>query len=143
MNEDTIKLLRECNSGCKSATNSIEQVMPYTKDEGLIELLNKYNEKHIHVGDSCHNILNSAGEDEKDPPAFVQAMAQFGTEMKLMINDDTSKIAELMVDGCNMGIKSLSRYLHQYKAADSESIHLTEKLIKIEEDFMHELLAYL
>ena len=119
MNDDTIKLLKECNAGCKSATNSMEQVLPYINDTDLRDLITKYNDKHIRVGDSCHSMLNSVNEDEK------------------------SKIADLMIDGCNMGIKSLSKYLNQYKGADSESIHLTQKLIKIEQDFMHELLVYL
>lgn len=143
MNDDTIKLLRECNAGCKSATNSMEQVMSYIKDTKLKDLITSYNEKHIRIGDNCHTLLNSVGEDEKDPAAMAKVMSWFSTEMKLMINDDDAKIAEIMIDGCNMGIKSLSRYLHQYKGADSESIHLTEKLIKIEQDFMKELLVYL
>ncbi len=143
MNDDTIKLLRECNAGCKSATNSMEQVMPYIKDTHLKDLITSYNEKHVRTGDSCHELLNSVGENEKDPAAMAKVMSWMGTEMKLMINDDDSKVAEIMIDGCNMGIKSLSRYLNQYKGADTESVHLTEKLIKIEQDFMKELLVYL
>lgn len=143
MNDDTIKLLRECNAGCKSATNSMEQVISYIKDSNLNDLITRCNEKHIRIGDSCHALLSSAGENEKDPAAMAKIMSWFSTEMKLMINDDDAKIAEIMIDGCSMGIKSLSRYLHQYKAADSESIHLTEKLIKTEQDFMKELLVYL
>lgn len=143
MNDDTIKLLRECNAGCKYATNSMEQVLPYINDTDLRNLITKYNDKHIRVGDNCHSILNSVNEDEKDPSSVAKAMSWFSTEIKLMINDDKAKIADLMIDGCNMGIKSLSKYLNQYKGADSESIHLTQKLIKIEEDFMHELLVFL
>lgn len=143
MNDDTIKLLRECNAGCKSATNSMEQVMPYIKDTNLKDIITKYNDSHIRIGDSCHSLLNSVGEDEKDPAPMAKMMSWVSTEMKLMMDDDDAKIAEIMIDGCNMGIKSLSRYLHQYKGADSESVHLTEKLIKIEQDFMKDLLVYL
>lgn len=143
MNDDTIKLLKECNSGCKSATNSMEQVMPYIKDESLRDLITRYNDRHIRVGDACHAILNSVNEDEKDPDSMAKIMAWFSVEMKLMINDDSSKIADIMIDGCNMGIKSLTKYLHKYKGADTDSIHLTEKLIKTEENFMHDLLEYL
>lgn len=143
MNDDTIKLLKECNAGCKYATNSMEQVLPYIRDTDLRDLITKYNDRHIRIGDSCHSMLNSVNEDEKDPSSMARAMSWFSTEIKLMINDDKSKIADLMIDGCSMGIKSLSKYLNQYKGADSESVHLTQKLIKTEEDFMHELLVYL
>ena len=51
MNEDTVSLLKECNSGCKSATSSMEQVLGYVKNEKLAALIKKYDEKHIKAGD--------------------------------------------------------------------------------------------
>ncbi len=56
-------------------------------------------------------------------------------------SDET--IADLMTDGCNMGVKSLSRYLNQYKAADEKSKELTKRLIKIESDFSAEIRCFL
>lgn len=142
MNEDTINLLKECNAGCKSATSSMEQVMEHVKDQKLKELITKYNDKHIKIGDECHDMLNEVNENEKDPNKFAMAMAEMGTGMKLTINDSTKKIAGLLVDGCNMGIKGLSGYLNQYCTADEKSTKLTQKLIKLEKDFMDELLAF-
>lgn len=142
MNEDTINLLKECNAGCKSATSSMEQVMDHVKDQKLKALITKYNDKHIKIGDECHDMLNEVDENEKDPNKFAMAMAEMGTEMKLTINDSTKKIAGLLVDGCNMGIKGLSGYLNQYCTADAKSTKLTQRLIKLEKDFMDELLAF-
>lgn len=143
MNEDTIKLLKEVNSGCKSGTNSMEQVMPVTKNEDLKAIISKYNDYHIKLGDECHVLLNEIDKDEKDPPKMAKVMSWVSTEMKLMLNDDTHKIAELMIDGCNMGIKSLSEYINKYKAATQESIAIAQRLVRLEQDFMNELLPYL
>ena len=58
MNTDTVYLLRECNSGCKCATNSMEQVMPFLKDKPhLRNLIEQYNDRHIKIGDECHALL--------------------------------------------------------------------------------------
>lgn len=143
MNEDTIKLLKECNAGCKSATNSMEQVMPYIESEKLKSLIEKYNDKHIKLGDECHELLNECHEEEKDPNVMAKAFSWMSTEVKLIVNDDTHKIAELMVDGCNMGIKSLSEYINKYTKASTESKHIAEKLVKIEQEFMDELKEFL
>jgi hypothetical protein len=143
MNEDTIKLLKECNAGCKSATNSMEQVLPFVKNETLKVLIKECNDKHIKLGDECHQMLNVFHEEEKDPNPMAKAFSWMSTEVKLMVNDDTHKVADLMVDGCNMGIKSLSEYINKYKTASLESMNLAKKLIKIEQDFMNELLVYL
>lgn len=143
MNEDTIKLLKECNAGCKSGTNSMEQVMPFIKSEKLKELIHKYNDKHIKLGDECHLLLNECQEDEKDPSGMAKAFSWISTEVKLMMNDDTHKIAEIMIDGCNMGIKSVSEYINKYQAASEESMNIAKKLVKIEEEFRDDLKEYL
>lgn len=143
MNEDTIKLLKECNSGCKSATNSMEQVQSFIGDEKLKSIIDRYNKMHIKIGDECHQLLNDCNEDEKDPNVLAKAFSWISTEMKLMVNDDSHKIADIMIDGCNMGIKSVSEYINKYKAASKESSDLAKNLVKIEQDFMNELLAFL
>lgn len=143
MSNDTVKLLRECNAGCKSATNSMEQVLRYLDNEDLKMLIDEYNDKHIKLGDECHQMLNELDEEEKDPDKMAKTFSWISTEVKLMMNDNSQKIAELMIDGCNLGIKSLSKYINQYKNASNESVDLAKRLIKIEQEFMNELLKYL
>jgi hypothetical protein len=143
MSNDTVKLLRECNAGCKSATNSMEQVLRYLDNEDLKNLIDEYNDKHIKLGDECHQMLNELDEEEKDPDKMAKTFSWISTEVKLMMNDNSQKIAELMIDGCNLGIKSLSKYINQYKNASNESVDLAKRFIKIEQEFMNELLKYL
>lgn len=65
----------------------------------------------------------------KEPNVMAQGMSWIKTNMKLAMNTSDETIAELMTDGCNMGVKSLSRYLNQYKAADDRAKAITKKLI--------------
>ncbi len=143
MNEDSINLLKECNAGCKSATNSMEQVEPFINNEELRSVIDKYNDKHIKIGDKCHEMLNEMEENEKDPHTIAKVFSWVSTEVKLMVDDDSSKIAQLMVDGCNMGIKSVSKYINQYKNASKEIMSLAKNLVKIEQEFMDDLLVFL
>ncbi len=142
MISDTTYLLRECNSGCKMASGAMEQVMPHVRDQKLSDLLHKYNEKHLDIGASCHELLTEDGDNGKDPHPLTRAMSWMSTEMKLNISDDNSTVAGLLMDGCSMGIKSLSRYLNQYPEASGESRELTRKLIHLEEDFMMQLKSF-
>lgn len=140
---DTVDLLKECNAGCKSATNSMEQVMDFLKSGTLKHLIAQYNKDHIAIGDECHKLLNQYHEEEKDPAFMAKGMSWIGTEMKLMMNSEDAKVADIMVQGCDMGIKSLERYLNQYSNADKKSKELTGKLIRLEEKFREELYGYL
>ena len=65
------------------------------------------------------------------------------TNMKLGMEDTDATIADLMTDGCNMGVKSLNRYLNQYKAADEVSKDITKRLINLEEKLTVDLRGFL
>lgn len=140
---DTISLLRECNAGCKSATNSMEQISSYVKDENLRALLDDYNRRHVELGDKCHTLLDEAGHEEKDPRPLASAMSRMGIGIQLTLGDSTARIAGMLEDGCNMGVKSLAKYKNKYAAASPEAKHITQNLIDLELDMARDLLAYL
>lgn len=143
MNENTISLLKSCNQGCKYATNSIEKLYPHIKDDRFRQLIGDYNNKHIKLGDECHVLLNKYGADEKDPNPMATMFSNMSINMKMINDDSTEKIAELMYDGCHMGIKSVSQDLNKYSDAAQESRNLAKELIDIEENYMKDLLGYL
>ena len=74
---------------------------------------------------------------------MAQAFSWITTEMKLMIKDDNTQIAKILMDGCNMGIKSLSEQINKYPEASRESRAAAEKIVKCEEKLMGELKKFL
>lgn len=143
MEKDTIDLLQECNSGCKMATSSIEQVLPCISNKAFEKMIDDYNKQHIALGDEAHKLLNEHRADEKDPHPVAKAMSWITTEAKLTIQGDQKHIAKLLMDGCNMGIQSISEHKHKFKEANRESVDLADRLVKLEEDFMVDLKKYL
>lgn len=143
MNEDTRKLLEECNSGCKMALGSMKQVKEYIQDEKLKKIVESYKQKHEQLEMESSNLLKGAGNSEKEPGVMAAMFSWFTTEMKLMIEDDGHQIAKLMMDGCNMGIQSISEYQNKYKEASKEASELAKKLVKTEENFMQEMKQFL
>ncbi len=63
--------------------------------------------------------------------------------MKLGMEESDGTIADLMTDGCNMGVKSLNRYLNQYKAADEVSKDIAKRLINLEEKLTIDIRKFL
>jgi hypothetical protein len=70
-------------------------------------------------------------------------MSWMKTNAMLMMHQSDHTIADLMTDGCNMGVKSLSRYLNQYKAADEVSKDIAKRLIHQEQQLADSMRAYL
>ncbi len=140
---DTIKLLRECDAGTKMAVSSIDEVLEKVTDEKLIELLKESKEHHKELERNINTLLDQYQEDEKEPNPMAKSMSWMKTNMKLYMDNSDATIADLLTDGCDMGVKSLVRYLNQYKAADEESKSICNKLITIEEKLRKELWKYL
>ena len=141
--EDTIKLLRECDSGIKMGVSSLEEVGEYATSDNLKRLLTENKIEHEKLKEEVHKLLYQYHDEGKNLNPLVKGMSTFKTNMELMMNDSDYKIADIMTDGCNMGIKSLSKYLNQYKAASEEAKNITKKLIRIEEKLAISLREYL
>lgn len=140
---DTEKLLRECNSGIKMGVDSISHVLPYVKNKELKRVLNSCKEKHAILGNETHNLLENAEISTKNPHPMAKAMSDMTTRMKITMHRTDNEIASVMTDGCNMGIKSLYKYLNQYKGADKSSVDIANRLISIEQELRTDMRAFL
>lgn len=142
-NEDTIKLLKECNAGTKMAIESIDEVLDKTQNKELLSILQRSLKQHQLLESQTEEKLHEYHDSGKEPNPIAQTMAWMKTNIKLLTNPNDQEIAELMIDGCNMGIKSVSRYINQYPTAIKEAKELANKLVEIEQDFMDKLRLYL
>lgn len=141
--QDTIKLLRECDAGVKMGVASIDDVLEYVADKDFKKLLVQCKEEHTALNDKVQKLLEEYHDDGKDPNPMAKSMSWMKTNMKLVMHESDATIADLMTDGCNMGVKSLHKYLNQYKAADEKSKDITKKLINIEEKLTVDIRGYL
>ena len=140
---DTIKLLRECDAGIKMGTAAIGEVLEKTTNEKLKKLLEECKEGHEKLKEEIQNKLEQCHDTGKDPNPMAQGMSWMKTNVKLAMDESDATIADLITDGCNMGVKSLSRYLNQYQAADEETKDIAKKLIKQEEELSIHMRSFL
>lgn len=141
--QDTIKLLRECDAGIRMGVASIEETVDHATHKDLRQKLTRCKEEHEELKTELQDLLDQYGDEGKAPNTMARGMSWMKTNMKLSMDDSDKTIAELMTDGCNMGVKSLSRYLNQYKAADEQSKNITKRLIHLEAKLAEDLRAYL
>ncbi len=141
--QDTIKLLRECDAGVKMGVSSIDDVLPYVGNEKLKDRLTVCKDEHDKLDGEIDRLLNQYHDDGKEPNPMAKGMSWMKTNMKLAINESDATIADLMTDGCNMGVKSLNKYLNQYEAADEVSKDITKRLINLEEKLAVDIREFL
>lgn len=140
---DTIKLLRECDAGVRMGIDSIEEVLDNVKSEKLEKYLTKCKDEHLKLQNEINEQLNKYDDEGKAPNPIAKGMSWLKTNWKLSMDNTDNTIADLMTDGCNMGVKSLNKYLNEYEAADEFSKDITKRLINLEEQLTVDIRKYL
>ena len=141
--QDTIKLLRECDAGIKMGVSSIEDVLDHVKNKDLRTHLTRCRDEHNALKSDIQKELDRFHDDGKDPNPITKGMSWIKTNVKLGMDDSDKVVADLLTDGCNMGVKSLRKYLNQYEAADEKAKDITKRLIQLEEKLTAQLREYL
>ena len=141
--KDTIKLLRECDAGIKMGVASIDDVLEHVRSNDFRNHLNRCKREHDALKTEIQTLLDQYHDDGKNPNPIAKGMSWMTTTAKLCLEDSDRVVADLMTDGCNMGVKSLSKYLNQYKAADEQSKDITKRLIKLEAKLTEDIRQYL
>lgn len=141
--KDTIKLLRECDAGIKMGVKSIDDVVDRVSSQKFRERLIECKKEHEKLDRELQAALERFKDDGKEPNPIAKSMSKMKTEMKIAMDESDNTIADLMTDGCNMGVKSLNRYLNEYKAADEVSKDITKRLINLEEKLAIDIREYL
>lgn len=142
-NEDTVHLLRECDAGIKMGVSSIDEVMPAAKSEKLRQKLCEFKTEHETLKGETETELVKLGADMKEPGIMAKSMSVMKTGMKTAMESSDRTVADLMTDGCNMGIKTLNRYLNRYTGADNTSRGIAVRLIDLEKRMTQEMAQYL
>lgn len=143
INSDTRELLKECDQGVKMGIESIDEVIEKTENKNLYDMLKKYRDLHEKLKDELENVLNERNLKGEEPKLIAKSMASMKTNLKMMMEDSDRTVAALMTDGCHMGVKTLNKYLNEYREAEPVAQDIAKKVIKVEDDFEHDLRKYL
>lgn len=143
INNDTIELLKECNAGIKMGISSIDDVLPSVKNLSFKQKLEKCKKEHEKLETETKNILNDYDDSGKEPNPMAKAMSWIKTNAKMSFDPSDKTISNLMTDGCNMGVKSLNKYLNQYEATEEKVKDITKRLINLEEKLAIDIRQYL
>ncbi len=141
--QDTIKLLRECDAGVKMGVKSIDDVVEYVESDTFERRLRDCRREHEKLDSEIRTQLDRFKDTGKEPNPMAKSMSWMKTNVKLAVDNSDHTIADLMTDGCNMGVKSLNKYLNKYQAADEYSKDIAKRLINLEEKLAVDIRAYL
>lgn len=141
--QNEVNVLDELNKGACMGKDAIHFILEKVEDEKLKEELNNQYEKYKSISNKIAKLYPEYSEKEPhETNAFNKAMTWYGIEMKTMLDKSTSKIAELLLQGTNMGIIE-GRKLLNHKDTNEEVHDLVQEYVDMQEDAVEKLKRFL
>jgi len=141
--ENEINVLDELNKGACMGRDAINFIIDKVSDDGLKKELDIQSNKYKEILDKISKLYPEYSEDEPHKTsAMNKMMTWYGIEMKTMVDDSTSHLAELLLQGTNMGIIE-GRKLLNHKGTDKEVEKLVQEYVDMQEDAVESLKKFL
>ena len=136
-------ILNELNKGIKMGMDSISNVSEKVQDDRFKQDLKYQYDEYNKILNEVNDELTNYDDFPKEITPMQKAMSWMGVEMNTMMDKSNSKIAELMIQGTNMGIIEGVKLLNQNPDADDEVKNVLNKFIKFQENTVEQLKKYL
>lgn len=140
---DTIELLRECDAGIKMGIESIDEVKEHVQNDEFYAKLSVHEHAYENLQHEIQTLLHKYNDEGKAPNLLAKGMSKAKTSFTLAVKESDASIADLMTEGCYLSVKSINRYLNQYKAANSTVKDIAERLIRLGEQQARDIRMYL
>lgn len=141
--ENEVNVLDELSKGACMGRDAIHFILDKVEDDGLKQELNRQYQKYKEISEKIAKLYPEYSHDEPHKTNTMnKVMTWYGIEMKTMLDDSTSKIAELLLQGTNMGIIEGRRLLN-HKGTDQEINSLVQEYVDMQEEAVEKLKTFL
>lgn len=141
--EENLNVLDELNKGATMGMDAIHFVLDKVEDETFKQTLEIEYAKYEDVSKRANEIYAKYSDKEPHETGTMnKIMTWYGIEMKTLTDQSNSKIAELLLQGTNMGIIE-GRKLLNNKETNQEIHDLLEEFVTMQEDSVEQLKKFL
>jgi len=137
-----INVLDELNKGACMGKDAIDFIIDKVEDEELKKELQSQYREYEEISERIHKLYPDYKKEPHETSAMNKAMTWYGIEMKTLTDKSTSKIAELLLQGTNMGIIEGRRLLNNkdinkdVNEIISDYVTMQEKAVEKLKDFL-------
>lgn len=137
-------ILDEVNKGCAMGMDAIKDILEKVEDRKFKKTLEEEHDKYKEIHQRIEKQYDEYSDEEPtETSALNKAMTAMMTDMKLMTDHSDSKIAELLLQGTNMGIIEGRKLLNNKEDIDKEVESILKDFIKMQEESVEIYKEYL
>ena len=144
MENQNLNILDEVNKGATMGMDAISYVSEKVVDDDFKEVLDTEYNKYKDISNRVNNLYdNYSSKEPHETNAMNKMMTWYGIQMKTMVDDSTSKLSELLLQGTNMGIIEGRRLLNQNQNIEPDVKNILNDFVVMQEDSVETLKKYL
>ena len=141
--DKNLEVLKEICKGVKMGMDAISYVKDKVEDENFRDTLTHEYSMYNNILDKVDDAYSNYGEVPGDSSFKDKAMLWYGIQVNTIKDTSNSKIAELLVQGTNMGIIEGRRLLNHNKGLDTDVDKLLNDFVSFQEDSLEKLKTFL
>lgn len=144
MENQNLNILDEVNKGATMGMDAISYVSEKVVDDDFKEVLDTEYNKYKDISNRVNNLYdNYSSKEPHETNAMNKMTTWYGIQMKTMVDDSTSKLSELLMQGTNMGIIEGRRLLNQNQNIEPDVKNILNDFVVMQEDSVETLKKYL
>ena len=134
--ETEIKMLSDIHKNADMGQDTLRHILDATKDAEFSKTVSRQMQEYEKAFQVSGQMLKArnAPEEQKEAPNINR---------KSMQDMQTSKLAEMLIQGSTMGVTSLTRQIRDYDGEDTEVLDFAKKQLEREEKNIDELKKFL
>ena len=144
MENQNLNILDEVNKGATMGMDAISYVSEKVEDNDFKKVLDTEYNKYKDISNRVNNLYdNYSSKEPHKTNAMNKMMTWYDIQMKTMVDDTTSKLSELLMQGTNMGIIEGRRLLNQNQNIEPDVKNILNDFVVMQEDSVETLKKYL
>lgn len=141
--ESTIHLIDDAYKNMRMASFAIDSIITKIENKELEELLRKQNKFYLDTTKKIEKISADYKHKPVDINIFLKGSSFASIKLKTMMNNETSNLASMLIDGTTMGITEMIKAQKEYTIDAKEVLDITNEIVGSEEKFVESLKDFL
>ena len=141
--ENNINILDEVNKGCCMGSDAVKFILEKIEDKKFRDVCENLLEKYEDLEEKINKIYDDFSDDEPhETNAMNKVMTWYGIQIRTITDDSNSKLAELLLQGLNMGIIEGRRLLNN-KSEDEKIQGIVQEYVDMQEKYVEKIKSFL
>ena len=140
---NTSELLDRTYENVRMASYAIDCIIEKIENPKLADLLRKQNKFYLSMVNEIEDLAEKIEHKLKDINPMLKGMSFLSIKTKTLMNNDSPKLAEMLIQGTTMGVTDTLKAKNEYESNNEQLNTIVDRIIQHEEEFVDSLKTFL